>query len=132
MTDNGADLWLWVDPRRETGHDPGTLDLAGFLGRAVALFQTKPQWGGQRPNAVKANAGQAENGLEPVGAVLGLRVISDPTVAAGTYWLGLDDKSPTKREVLSETVQRIHSLGAGGASPRGDGRDAGAGCQFCQ
>lgn len=89
MKDNGAGFWLWVDPRRETAHDPRTFDLAGFLGRAVALLQIKPTWGGQRPNAVKAHPCQAENGLEPVAQALGLQVIGDPTVAAGTYRLGL-------------------------------------------
>jgi hypothetical protein len=88
---NGTGLWLVVDPRREQGYTPATFDPATFLARAVALFQSKPTWSGQRPNAVKANPAQAGNRLEPAADALGLRVIGDPAVLAGTFWLGLDD-----------------------------------------
>jgi hypothetical protein len=81
--------WLWVDPRREAGYNPESYDPAGFLERAVRLFQTKPHWEGRQPNAICANPAQVDNGLKPVAAELGLRLVIDPKVAVGTFWLGV-------------------------------------------
>lgn len=89
MADNGADKWLWVDPRREDRFDPKTFDEGAFLARAIALFRSKEQWGGQAPNTVAAHPDQAEDGLRATAAALGLRVASDPLVAPGTYKLGI-------------------------------------------
>ena len=89
MTDNGAGLWLWVDPAREAGYHPKTFDLVAFLARAVALFRSKDQWGGRLPNAIRAHPEQAENGLKPIAKKLGLRIQADPYVAPGTYRLGI-------------------------------------------
>lgn len=87
--DSGAGFYLWVDPSREAGYNPRTFDQAAFLSRAVALFQAKAKWGGRRPQTVIAHPDQAENGLQPVARSLGLQVVSDPAVTAGTYRLGL-------------------------------------------
>jgi hypothetical protein len=89
MTDNGVGLWLWVDPAREAGYRAKEFDQAAFLARAVALFRSKEQWGGQLPNAVRAHPSLVENGLKPIAEKLGLRVKSDPIVAPGTYRLGV-------------------------------------------
>lgn len=88
-TGDMAGFYLWVDPRLEPGHDPKTFDQAAFLARADDLFQTKRRWGGQQPAVVLAHPDQAGNGLKPAAKALGLRVVSDPTIAAGTYRLGL-------------------------------------------
>lgn len=90
LDDRGAGFWLWVDPRIEPGYNARDFDQASFLRRAVALFQTKERWAGQPPRTVKANPKQATNGLGAVADKLGLAVASDPTVPAGTYWLGID------------------------------------------
>ena len=89
MTDSSAGLWLWVDPAREGGYRPKSFDQAAFLARAVALFRSKDQWGGQLPNAIRAHPEQAENGLKPIAKKLGLRMQPDPYVAPGTYRLGI-------------------------------------------
>jgi hypothetical protein len=101
--DAGA-YWLWVDPRREAGYNPKTFDEAAFLARAMVLFQSKERWRGQRPVMVIANPAQADNGLEPVAETLGLRVVGDPTVAAGTYRLGLRSTAVRSRSATSAAV----------------------------
>ena len=90
VTNNGAGLWLWVDPAREAGYNSRTFDQAAFLARAVAVFRSKPTWNGDPPNAVKTHPDDiASNGLGPVATALGLRVIADPLVAPETYRLGI-------------------------------------------
>ena len=105
MTNNGAVFWLWVDPRREPGWAPATFDLGAFLARAVALFQAKERWAGELPNAVRVHPDQAANGLKPAAEVLGLRVVSDPKVAAGAFWLGV-----ATGEEAGEQEQRTEQL----------------------
>jgi hypothetical protein len=83
------DRWLWVDPRQESGYDPSTFDVEAFLGRAVALFQSKPWTGGRKPRRLMVHPGQLIDSLENVAEVLGLEVVSAPTVTPGTYRLGL-------------------------------------------
>ena len=75
MTDNGAGIWLWVDPRREAGYNPRTFYQAAFLARAVALFQSKEQWDRQAPNTVRVHPAHTENGLPAVAQALGLQAI---------------------------------------------------------
>ena len=88
-TDNAAAFWLWIDPRLAPGYTPAAFDQAVFLSRAADLFQTKERWGGRPPAVVLAHPDQAENGLKSAAKALGLVVVSDPTVTAGTYRLGL-------------------------------------------
>ncbi len=87
--DNASAYWLWVDPRRELSYNARTFDQGSFLDRAADLFQTKERWGGQRPGVVKAHRDQAEYGLKPAAAALGLQVMVDPMITPGTYRLGL-------------------------------------------
>jgi hypothetical protein len=95
---------LWVDPRLETGYNPRTFDQAAFLARAVVLFQTKPRWGGLPPAVVRAHPDQADNGLKPSAGALGLMVVSDSTVMAGTYMLGLTtEKQGGECDVLPDS-----------------------------
>ena len=86
---NGDGFFLWVDPRREARYNPRTFDQAAFLARAADLFQQKERWGGAAPGVVLAHPDQAGNGLKPAAQALGLAVVADPTVTAGTYRLGL-------------------------------------------
>ena len=91
--------WLWVDPRREPSYNPQAFDPAEFLARAVALFRSKPQWGGAAPNTVRAHPEQAANGLPAVAQALGLQVKVDPLVAPGTYRLGIATEKRGGRNV---------------------------------
>ena len=94
MTENGgAGLWLWVDPAREPGYNPSKFDQAAFLARAIARFQTRPEWDGKPPDTVRAHPEQAGNGLPAEAEGLGLEVKADPMVAPGTYRLGLGGAS---------------------------------------
>ena len=93
---NGTGWLLWIDPRK-----PGQeVDWTAALKEGAALFQTKPRWGGATPEVVLAKPAhrdgsgtpQAENGLRPVAEVLGLHVVANPTVTAGTFRLVLARK----------------------------------------
>ena len=91
---NGEDAsamnrWLWVDPRQESGYQPASFDLAAFLQRAIALFQSKEWTGGQRPGRLAVHPSQARDGLKAIAEGLGLEVVSDPLVSPDTYRLGL-------------------------------------------
>ena len=83
-----GELWLWVDPRYESGYSPATFDLSAFLRRAITLFQGKPWTGGNRPAKIAVHS-EAAKDLEPVAERLGLAVVEDARVSKGTYWLGL-------------------------------------------
>jgi len=85
--DNGVGAWLWLDPRR-AGWKPGD-DFEPYLSRAVALFQAKPTWGGQRPALLAIHPDQAGNGIEAAAAALGLRVVPDRYVCVHTFRLGV-------------------------------------------
>ena len=95
---NGAGFWLWVDPRLEQDYDPKTFDQQDFLGRAVTLFRAKGRWRSQRPSAIKAHPDLVANGLTAAATSLGMRVLSDPRVAPGTYMLGLATQTKKKGE----------------------------------
>jgi len=98
--DNDTSFFLWVDPQREQGYNLKTFDLEAFLGRAVALFQTKERWKGQKPRAVKVHPDQEDNSLESAAKALGLEVVHDPTVQIGTYQLGLAQSQPEEEDDL--------------------------------
>jgi hypothetical protein len=75
---DGAGLVLWwqLGP-----------DLALTLAQAVACFQTKPAFGGARPGVVRACPTLAADGIRGPAEALGLRVVADPRVLAGTVYL---------------------------------------------
>jgi hypothetical protein len=83
------DLWLWVDPRQEIGYDPQSFDVASFLQRAIARFQSKSWSGGKKPTRLAANPIQEPNGLKPAAEALGLELVEDALVPAQTYRLGM-------------------------------------------
>jgi hypothetical protein len=89
LASDGRDRWLWVDPRQEPGYDLGALDLAAFLSRASDLFRSKEWTGGRKPARLAAHPIEVENGLKAMAESLGLELVSDPRVTAGTYRLGL-------------------------------------------
>jgi hypothetical protein len=86
---DGVDQWLWVDPRQEGNYSPTSFDLAVFLERAVALFESKAWTGGQKPQRLAVHPSQNTESLTPVAEALGLEVLSDSQVSPGTYRLGL-------------------------------------------
>jgi hypothetical protein len=76
----------------EAAHNPKTFDRGDFLAWAVALFQQKERWRGQQPNTARVHPDDFGNGLRLTAEALGLAMLSDPTVTAGTYRLGLVEK----------------------------------------
>jgi hypothetical protein len=86
---DGVDQWLWVDPRQEGSYNPASFDLALFLERAVALFESKAWTGGRKPRRLAVHPNQVTDNLTPVAEKLGLEILSDSQVSPGTYRLGL-------------------------------------------
>jgi hypothetical protein len=85
----GAGYWLWVDPRQEPGYTPRSLGLEAFLHRAIARFQSKPWTAGRKPGRLAAHPDDTADGLKALVESLGLELVEDPLVPAGTYRLGL-------------------------------------------
>lgn len=86
---DGVDQWLWVDPRQESSYNPAGFDVATFLERAVALFESKAWTGGQKPRRLAVHPSQITDSLTPVAEALGLEVLGDSQISPGTYRLGL-------------------------------------------
>jgi hypothetical protein len=89
VLDKGVGRWLWVDPRHEAGYRAAGFDLAGFLERAVGLFQSKAWTGGQRPGRLAVHPDEAGAELHQAAEELGLEVVPNPQVGLGTYRLAL-------------------------------------------
>jgi hypothetical protein len=90
---DGTGRWLWVDPRQEGGYGQGGYDLEAFLSRAVELFKSKPWAGGKNPSRLAVHPDHVTKDLESAADALGLEVLGDARVMAGTYMLGLADHS---------------------------------------
>lgn len=86
---DGAGRWLWLDPRQDARHNPMAFDLAAFLQRAIALFQSKDWTGGQKPGRLAIHPDQMADGLSALADSLGLEIECDPLVNPGTYRLAL-------------------------------------------
>lgn len=86
---DSAGRWLWLDPRQDARHNPMAFDLAAFLQRAIALFQSKDWTGGQKPGRLAIHPDQMADGLSALADSLGLEIECDPLVNPGTYRLGL-------------------------------------------
>jgi hypothetical protein len=96
---DGSNLWLWIDPRL-AGWKSGA-DLLPYLALAVDLFANKATWGGRSPQVIRAHPDDAGNGLGPAAAALGLAMVGDLYVPAGTFRLGLGNgKESGKGEAL--------------------------------